>query len=192
MKFNKLKLVMTLSLLVIGALMFSCNSPEKELARDRAHLLEVEAALHTPNHNFPGMKAAEEAMVVFRAFANKYPQDSMAFLYHVKAADIAFTLQQYQGSAEIFEEVLEKHTQREGFAYVYLRLGSLYNDKIQDTVLARRYFNRIISEYPNNQYVESAQMGLEYLGLNEQQQLDAILRKNKELQQEEVAEAPLK
>jgi outer membrane protein assembly factor BamD (BamD/ComL family) len=192
MKINKLELGLALSLMVIGALMLSCNSPEKELARDRAHLLEVEAALHTHNHNLPGMKAAEEAIVVFRAFANKYPKDSVAFLYHVKAADIAFALQQYPVSAEIFEEVLEKHTQREGFAYVYLRLGSLYNDKLQDTVLAKRYFHRIISEYPNNQYVESAKMGLEYLGLNEQQQLDAILKKNQELGQEEVTEELLK
>lgn len=179
---NLLKTGTGVLLITIIALLFSCSNPVKEKKRLWARVLEVEAALHTPNQNFPGMKAAEEAIVVFREFATKYPQDSMAFFYHVKAADIAFTLQQYPVSGEIFEEVLEKHSQREGFAYVYLRLGSLYNDKLQDTAKARIFFNRILSEYPNNQYVESAKFGLDHLGMNEQQQLETILQRNKELE----------
>jgi outer membrane protein assembly factor BamD (BamD/ComL family) len=192
MKINKLNLVVSLSIVLVVAVMVSCNSPEKQLKRDRARVLEVENALHAPDQNLPGMKAAEEAIVVFREFANKYPQDSMAFLYHVKAADIAFTLQQYPVSAEIFEEITEKYPQREGFAYVYLRLGSLYNDKLQDTARARTYFTRILSEYPNNQYVESAKFGLEFLGLNERQQMEVILQRNEALERAAAEAQPAK
>lgn len=173
--------ILPLSFLLLFA--FACNfGGKKELNVDeeRAKVTELRKELYDNNSVLSSKKVAEEAIEVFRALGKNFPSDSMALPFHIEAAEIAWTLQKYTLSAEIFREIADLHPANESLPYIYVRLGSLYNDKLNDTTMAKSYFNMVIENYPGDEFYQSALFGIETLGMDEDEQFKVILKKQAE------------
>ncbi len=176
---------MVLMMVGLPLLFLSCIEQKvDQQSIDRARVLELDSLLHDRTGNLPGFKVAEEAIVAFRAYGNNYPDDTLAAPYHLKAAHLAFTLGQYKLSADIFSEVVSLHPETTELPYIYTRLGSLFNDHLNDTARARTYFTMIIENFPGDPYVESAQFGLETLGMDQDEQFKIIQQRNAMLAEE--------
>ncbi len=174
----KKMIVPLLAIALICILLIFIVMPRYNLSRERKKVIKINESLYDKTGTIPGHVIAEEAIDAFREFGRRHPKDSIALPYHIKAGDLAFTLGKFSQSAEIFNEILTIYPQNNQMPYVYLRLGALYNDKLNDTVQAKAFYNRILDEFPDDPFVESALFGLETLGLNEDEQLRVILNKN--------------
>jgi tetratricopeptide (TPR) repeat protein len=183
-RFNKMAVFMAGMLILVSA--GGCKErADKQLERDRERILELDRSLYDKTGNLPGYIVAEEAIVAFREFGNNYPEDSLALPFHIKAGDIAFTLGKIKTVTEIYGEILTLYPSGDHTPYLYLRLGNLYNDELQDTVTARIYFERLIAEYPEGKRAEDAATMLEMLGLSIEEQMEVIKRRNREIEGEE-------
>jgi tetratricopeptide (TPR) repeat protein len=172
-------------MVTVPLLMVSCGDKKvDQQAEDWGRVLELDSMLDDRTGNIPGLKVAEEAMAAFRSYGNNYPEDTLAIPFHLKAAHLAFTLGNYQMSADIFNEVVSIHPEAEEMPYIYIRLGTLYNDHLNDTVLARTFYTKVLDDFPDDPYVESALFGLETLGMNPDEQFVIIRRKAGQLSEE--------
>jgi len=178
-------IVIIFSLLLILVSAGGCRERSgSQLEQDRERILELDRALYDRTGNLPGYTIAEEAIVAFREFGNNYPEDSLALPFHIKAGDIAFTLGKIRTSTEIFGEILTLHPSGDHTPYLYLRLGNMYNDELQDTVSARIYLERLISEYPDDSRADDARILIEMLGMDVGQQMEEIKRRHREMERE--------
>ncbi len=185
MKKMKRNSITFLLLPVMIVAMVGCGSPQQTaLEEERARIIELNSLLYDKEGNLPGHKVAQEAIEAFRAFGNNHPDDSMALPYHIKAGDLAFTLGQFRLSADIFSEVVSLYPSGEHSPYVFIRLGSVYNDRLQDTAAARVYFTKVLDEFPSDPLAESAEFGIETLGMDEEEQFKVILKRSQMLADE--------
>jgi outer membrane protein assembly factor BamD (BamD/ComL family) len=172
-------LMATLAILLLTTI--ACNR-KAGLEKEKARLAELRAQLYDKNSTLASQKIADEAIVEFRAFGNAFPDDSMGIRYHIEAAEIAWTVAKYPTSLEIFKEIVDLHPKTEMLPYLYLRIGAISNDALRDTATARKYYTMVIEKFPNGEYTEGAQFGLETLGMSEEEQFKIILMKSSRLQ----------
>jgi outer membrane protein assembly factor BamD (BamD/ComL family) len=172
----------------MATFMFSACNFFDNVNKDRERMYELRKQLYDKNSLLTSYEAADAAIEAFRAFGNKYPKDTAALPFHIEAAEIAWTMTKFPLSIEIFEEIVALHPESDLLPYVYLRLGSIYNDAIKDTVNAKKYYTLLLEKYPESDFVEGAQFGIETLGMTEKEQFDYLLRKSGQEVAEEVTE----
>ncbi|MFO7721799.1 MAG: tetratricopeptide repeat protein [Bacteroidales bacterium] len=164
-------------LFAIAVVVVSACKPGSNVEKERANIIELRNQLYDQNSVLSSQKVAEEAIEAFRAFGKNFPEDSLAMPYHIEAGEIAWTLAQYPLSIEIFQEILGIHPESDMVPYLYLRLGSIYNDAMKDTINAKKYYMLLLENYPQSEFSEGAQFGLETLGMSEKEQFDHLMEK---------------
>lgn len=170
MKTNRLMVVAVFAAVLLAG---CANNVEKE----RAKVTELRKELYDKNSVLSSQEVADKAIEAFRAFGNKFPEDTAALKFHTEAAEIAWTIGKHKLSTEIFLEILELHPDARTIPYIGVRLGSIFNDNLRDTAQARKYFTLVLEKYPESDYSEGARFGLETLGMDERQQFDYMLRR---------------
>ncbi len=162
--------------LAVALFMAGCSGGNVD--KERTRVTELRKELYDKNSVYTSHEIAEKAIEAFRAFGKKFPEDSAALKFHTEAAEIAWTMGKHKLSTEIFREVMDMHPDEGTVPYICVRLGSIYNDNLLDTVEARKYFTRVLEKFPESDYAEGARFGLETLGMDERQQFDYMLRRN--------------
>jgi TolA-binding protein len=180
-----MKMKKIILLFAIAAVVVTACKPGGNVDKERAKIIELRKQLYDQNSLLNSMSVAEEAIEAFRTFGKKFPTDSLALPYHIEAGEIAWTLAKFPQSIEIFEEIAGLHPDSDMLPYVYLRLGSIYNDALKDTANSRKYYTMLIEQYPDSEFSEGAQFGLETLGMSEKEQFDYLLGKSGQLVVEE-------
>jgi outer membrane protein assembly factor BamD (BamD/ComL family) len=78
----------------------------------------------------------------------------------------------------LFDWIIDKyptHSKAENSAFMK---GFLFDNDIQDTALARKFYLEFIQKYPKSEFVDDAQMLINNLGKSEEEILEELQRKN--------------
>ncbi len=157
----------------------------------------IRKELYDANGVLKSYPDTEKAVAAFRSFSNKFywvPFDKQTLPYHIEAGELAWTLGKMPLSLDIFMEVMKVHPKNDMTPYLYLRVASIANDAMKDTVMAREYYTKLLDEYPKSEFAEGARFGIETLGMNEEEQFLYIMRKGghhgmeQEMEEEPVEE----
>lgn len=134
----------------------------------------LEDSLYTVDGAFTSQEHAEKAMKKFKAFAIDFPEDSTAPVFLLKAGNIASALNQPEESILIFKTFDELFPDHEMNAFALMKIATIANDQLNDIETARQYYQKLIDTYPDSYFAKDAAILIEYLGLNEEEQLQRI------------------
>lgn len=119
-----------------------------------------------------------DLMKTYIAFANSYPQDSLTAEYLFQAASIGQALGKYRKSIELLSNV------HDGYPTFNKRVESLfliaftYQRDMNDRIMAEKYYQQVIENYPESIWAEQAQASLATLNLTDDQLLDFLEEQN--------------
>ena len=140
------------ALILSGCASMGSDKPEKP-----AHeLIKDGMALYTEGEY-------KKALDSFLQLKDWYPFSKYAILAELKIADSHYHLQQYPESVAAYEEFERMHPRNEAVPYVIYQIGLCYFEQI-DTVdrdqtpaqKALDTFQRLIRQYPNDEYASKA------------------------------------
>lgn len=161
-----------LFLAALAIVFTACNNNDSTEAL--AEVQQIEAELFNTDMSVKSVEKAEEAATKFMEFAKNYPADSLAPDFGRKAADIQLYLGKREEAIESFQYVIENFENYYMNDYIMLKIGTVANDDLGDTVLAKKYFEMAIEKYPESPYAKDAEYGLSTLGMTLEEQMKAI------------------
>lgn len=168
------RFTMVFLLTVMLMMVMGCGQNKQKKMRDEMIALKKE--LYNTNSTLSSYDVAEKAISTFRTYATQYPEDSISLEYHIEAGYIAWALSQYPLSLEIYKEIIDLHPGNDRMPFLYLRIGSIANDDLKDTITAKKYYEMLMADYPTSEFAKGAETGLKTLGMDVDEQLRYILQ----------------
>ena len=151
--------LMTIALLAIG--LFACG--EKKLTSD--DLKKAEKTLFNEDQTMNVEKAPQVAEQYCK-FVEQNPNDTSADMWLYHAIEINVMLKNAEKSSKLCDQLLKRYPKSKWAPMGLFLMGSyVYNDQLNDTAQAHRYFQKLIDEYPESELVDDAKKSIEYLGL---------------------------
>ena len=162
--------------IVLAIIISACgDSKNKEIVKDplaRMHdslvrLIDTNEAKINSSKNSGAldMQLASRAVNTYQLFVNKFPADSNAALYLFKTAAIyEGALQQYNAAVSCLEKITQDYPSFKKLPTVYLQLGVIYDDNLNDEVKAKMYYETFLKRFPNSKMASQVQILISDLG----------------------------
>ncbi|MBP5677158.1 MAG: tetratricopeptide repeat protein [Bacteroidales bacterium] len=159
-----------LFLLLGMALLASCSpNRDKEVKKIEEH----EQALSTIDLS-SGDSALNEMIALYLNFAEKFPNDSLAPIYMVRAADLNITLGMPDQAVALLDSVINLYPGFEDVGGCYFLKGYAYETAEQFDA-AREAYTYFIDNYPEHYLASDTRKTLPYLGMTPEEMFDAIM-----------------
>jgi TolA-binding protein len=162
-------------------LMVACRNTKEKLQHEIAG---KEKILFENKEGHINTKVARETIVLYRYYAEKFPDDTLAADYLFKAGDVSSGISAFDNALEYFQIISEKYPSSGKAAYALFLQGYLNENNKNDTALSRKFYKEFLEKYPNHEMAQSARFSLQHIGKS----ADEIV---KSFQEPEV-ESPLK
>lgn len=168
---KKLSLLMLMLLMV----MFSCKTKIDENSRNADYdaIVEKSAELEeTIKEGSPDMKIARELTDLQEAFVEKYPKDSLLpALLMMNALNYLNYLGEKGKGIELLVDLYDKYPKSPQAISALFTVALKYQDE-QDFDNARKYYEIIIKEYPDDYLAEQAKILLDDIELTPEEFLN--------------------
>ena len=110
------------------------------------------AALEQEVQENPEVDKAEELLELYQEYIIRYPEnDDVNSRYLYRAAELQFRLNRISESIETLKQALRHHYEAENTLNNALLLGALYNDRVDNQVLAQTVFQATTIAFPNSE-----------------------------------------
>ena len=171
-KMFKMMLVATLAFC-----MLACG--EKKLTHE--DMKKAEASLFDENGRLDTVKAPKVAER-FCQFVQQNPNDSMAPLWLYHALELNVMMKNDEKSIELCNQLMKQYPDSKWAPKGLYVLGSfVYERDYKDLDKAREIFDRILTDYPDSEIIESVEASKKYLGWTPDQIMaDIALKQFKE------------
>lgn len=113
------------------------------------------------------------------AYALVLPNSDKSAEFLFSAAQTSKLLQTYDKCISLFDWIIEKyptHIKAENSAFMK---GFLFDNDLNDTITARKYYEEFIVKFPRSEFVDDAQMLIKNLGKSEEEILEELQKKNR-------------
>lgn len=172
---------MKLSSFIILSIFIFCiascsNTTTSEKEKFRARIVENENVVYKNDSINPN--TARELMDEYVNFSNKYPQDSLAAEYLFKAADVAMGLNEPGKSILYLTTIEEKYIDFDKYSTVIFRKAYVYENYLKNINMAREYYEKFITNYPNHKLVEDANNALIFLDVSDEDMIKMFEQMN--------------
>ncbi|HOY37896.1 MAG: tetratricopeptide repeat protein [Bacteroidales bacterium] len=171
-------------LAVMVMLVVSCkpkNKPEQSSEALRAELSadidKTEKELYV-SKNFDTQKA-KQMIGKYVNYSRKFPNDTTSAKYLIKASEIALSLNQPHNAVEYLTTVEKSGMQCNDYPLAIFYLGYTYHNYLNDTAKARHYYELFIQKYPDHSLSDDAEASIKFLGLSDEELIDAFEKMNK-------------
>jgi TolA-binding protein len=141
--------------------MTSCVQTKDKLKKE---IEAKEASLFAAKDGQINSKLARETIMQYRYYAEKFPEDTLSAEYLFKAGDVSSGIGAYDNALEYFHIVSAKYPQSSKAAYSLFLQGFIYENSLNDTAKARKFYTEFIDRYPNHEMSESARFSIAHLG----------------------------
>ena len=143
----------------------SCDSKQKELDEITSLAVEMDSIMRETPVLMPEQRAqADLLMDKYKEFVAKYPEDSLAPLYLMKASFVAGAMPEIDKQIELLEEVAAKYPQSEYASQALALAAKSYADNKKDYESARECLRKLQSDYPESPYSVNIDLQIEYVG----------------------------
>ena len=160
-KINRIQVKFVLFFTVLGTTLLSCTNTRDKLISE---INAKEKVLFENKEGHINTSAARETIVLYRYFAEKFPDDSLAVEYLFKAGDVSSGISSFDNALEYFKIITEKYPNSNRAAYSLFLQGYINENSKQDTATARKFYTQFLEKYPTNEMAESARFSLSNMG----------------------------
>jgi len=116
----------------------------------------------------------DEMLVLYRTFANDFPDDSLAPVYLQRAADMSISLGRYDQAINLLDSVINLYPGFEDIGGCWFLKGYAY-ENAEDFEKARENYTYFVDNYPDHDLAKDTRQTLPYLGMSPEEMLEAIL-----------------
>ncbi len=160
-KIHSIKIKFIILFTAFSTTLVSCTNTRDKLISE---INTKEKALFENKDGHINTSAARETIVLYRYFAEKFPDDTLAVEYLFKAGDVSQGISSFDNALEYFRIITEKYPNSNRAAYSLFLQGYINENSKGDTASARKFYNRFLEKYPTNEMAESARFSLINMG----------------------------
>lgn len=151
----------TLLFLLMVALMAACSS---SIDKDSDAISAAEKELYSSEDGMVDRAKALELVDLYVAFADKYPDDSMAVEYLFKGAEFCLNLGEGQRSIDLYNRVMQDYPDFRKVPECMFLKGYVYENYLGDLDMARAIYTEFLNTYPDNEFADDAEISIQNLG----------------------------
>ena len=160
-----------IALLILAAVVFAACGPNREKTIENIKAFEDNA--------FESSIAADTAVAdqltnLYLDFAKRFPKDSLAPVYLLKAGEAQSNVLHTQRSIEIFDRVISDYPDFEDIALAYFLKGTAYDNNSQYDD-AKAAYQEFVDRYPDHYLAEGARQIIPRIGMSPEEMLADIL-----------------
>ena len=155
------------------ALLAACSHKPEPLTYDQLadSILNLEEALHSRDVNADTTKA-NLIVDLYTQFATQYPEDSLAPIYLMRAAEIDINMGNFEPAVSLLDSVILLYPGFEDVAGCQFMKGWAY-ELNQQYDLAREAYTEFVTNYPDHFLAADTRKMLPYVGMTPEEQLAA-------------------
>ena len=157
-----MKTIKKLTLLSLIIVLFAACGPTKE--DTLAKISKLEMQLFSSTNSSVNKIKANELVLLYLDFAEKYTEDSLVPNYLFKAADISMNIMESGKAIEIFDRIINNYPDYKKAPECLFLKGFVYENNLHDLVNAKKYYTKFIEQYPDNDFADDAKMSIKNLG----------------------------
>lgn len=152
----------TLTTVLSLVIMMAACAPAIE--KDAAAITAAEDALFDENQGITDKSKAMELVDLYVAFADNYPEDSMAAEYLFKGAEFCLSLGEGQRSIDLYDRVMLEYPDfRKAPECLFLK-GYVFENYLGDLEEAKIIYELFLQKYPENDFADDARISIQNLG----------------------------
>lgn len=158
-------------LCLFGALLLAACGPnrEKELKTIEEHEQQLSALdVNTQDEEL------NQLVSLYTRYAQHFPDDSLAPVYMLRAADLCISLAQPQRSVSLIDSIITLYPGFEDLGGCYFLKGYAY-ETAEQYDSAREAYTRFVEDFPEHPLASDTRRSIDYLGMTPEQMLEAIL-----------------
>ncbi len=160
-------------LVILGFTLAACSSPEPKVNKGKleSRLSGLMDSLNSPDHK-------QVFLTLTDSFSQAFPFDSSTAVFVNQAAKICTRIGNYEKAVTYRSFIIHHFPDYPKKADLLFGIGFMYNNELDQKDSAEKYYNWLISEYPDHEMVESAQFELDHLGEDESTIIEQFKKKN--------------
>lgn len=165
-------------LLVIASI-YSCSSRKK--ASKESILKEIarfEQVLLNDTTGEINLTASYEAIKYYSLYENLYPEDSLTPELMFRKASLFKSLGKANEAISTLKKVEKNYPNYFNMDVCLFMLADIYENILQDTAIARKYYQDVIIKFPKSTLSVDASVILQNLGKKPEELLQEILKKD--------------
>ncbi len=97
-------------------------------------------------------------LIAYKKIIKKFPDSEEAYLSHLHIAELYKKIEQYEESAKLYQEIIDKYHNEQPIDEALYKLGELQGEKLADKYKLKGIENlrRLVDEYPNSEWCDDA------------------------------------
>lgn len=151
------------TIIILAAITFmaACTAGSE---RDASEIAAAEDALFSEDKGITDKSKAIELVDMYVAYADNYPEDSMAAEYLFKGAEFCLSMELGQRSIDLYDRVILEYPDfRKAPECLFLK-GYVYENYLGNLEEARMIYELFLQKYPDNDFADDARISIENLG----------------------------
>ncbi|MBS4057162.1 MAG: tetratricopeptide repeat protein [Bacteroidales bacterium] len=163
------------SILIIGG----C-SQKKEQPKGFAQRIEL---LQDSLYNADGVLSADKANELigcYEALVDSMPTDTMAPQYLFIAADLSINLSNVDRTVRLLDKIITTYPQSDKTGLSLFLKAFVYEEQLNDTATAKKYYEQFITEYPEHDFIDDAHIALQNMGKSPEELIRSFEEMNEE------------
>ncbi|MEO0584622.1 MAG: tetratricopeptide repeat protein [Bacteroidota bacterium] len=161
--------------LVSVFLLFACNSADdgNQIEDLEQKLTEMSKASPDPNKT---RELMGELAMAYEAAVEKVEDKSQQGEFLYKAAENYEVTSQFDKAVSLYQRIANDYAGHKRESDALFKQGFIYNNKLGDTLSARKAYETFITKFPQDELVKDAQWEIDHFGKSEDEILDELLR----------------
>ncbi|MEO5572604.1 MAG: tetratricopeptide repeat protein [Bacteroidia bacterium] len=147
-------------IVVITAALASCKSENKKLTEK---ISQTEKDMLNDSSQTVNRKKAQEMISMYKEYAAKFSEDSMAAEYLFRAGDISNGIGEYREAIDFYKKCSEINSYPKQPVAFFLQ-GFIYETQLNDMQNAKRIYEEFLQKYPNHKLASDVNFSLANLG----------------------------
>lgn len=162
-------------LAVTTSLVMACCTPQRD--KDLVNIQQYENSIDLQNNKVDSL-VGNNLITMYIDFASKYPTDSLAPMYIMKAADVSANIGNTAIAIKYLDKVIAEYPSFEKRPDCYFFKGFIYETVACDNNKAKEAYTAFIEEYPNHPLVNDTKTIINNLSLSDEDIIKMIMEKN--------------
>ncbi|MDT8392437.1 MAG: tetratricopeptide repeat protein [Bacteroidales bacterium] len=145
----------------IFAVIAACTPAIKN---DAKKIAMAEEALFANDKGIADREKAIELVDMYVAYADQYPDDSMAVEYLFKGAEFSLNLGEGHRSIELYDRVMMEYPDFRKVPECMFLKGYVYENYLGELEEAEMIYKLFMEKYPDNEFADDAEISIQNLG----------------------------
>lgn len=152
------------NILLISGMLLLIASCTPAIESDLQAIKDAEESLFADANKSVDRTKALELVELYVAFADKYPEDSMAAENLFKGAEFCLTLGEGQRSIDLYDRVMTEYPDFRKVPESLFLKAYVYENYLGNLEEARMLYELFLTKYPDNEFADDARISIDNLG----------------------------